>query len=61
MSLTLEDIERLTKLAALAQQAALEIAKFLANAHAQSGKTTEEILVHAEEANNKAKEAIAAL
>lgn len=59
--MTAEDLERLTKLLALIQESVVEIGKFIQNAQSQSGKSTEEILTHAEQTTKQAQELINSL
>jgi hypothetical protein len=60
-NIDVEDIERYTKIAALAQQAAIELFNFLGNLRLQGGKSAEENLEHAELTNAEAKKVIDSL
>ena len=55
------ELERILKIIALVQQGILELSNFIQNKQSQGGKTTQEILAHAEQANKEAKDLINAL
>lgn len=61
MGLSVEELERITKLAFLVQLGANQLIPLLARLRAQGGETEEQLLAHAEKANAEAKKLIDAL
>lgn len=58
MGLSAEDLEKILKLTALIQAGIAELGNIVANKRAQSGKTDQEILDHAEQTNAEARKMI---
>lgn len=59
--MTIEELERITKLIALVQMGANQLIPLIARLREQSGETNEQILAHAEKANAEARKLIDAL
>jgi len=59
--MTVEELERITRLMALVQLGAKELMLLIARLREQGGETDEQILAHAEKANAEARKLIDAL
>lgn len=59
--MTVEELERITKLIALVQMGANQLIPLIARLREQGGETNEQILAHAEKANAEARKLIDAL
>lgn len=61
MALSIEELDRITKLIALVQLGANQLIPLIARLREQGGETTDQILAHAEKANAEARKLIDAL